>query len=386
MDSINKRLIPSSKYIFIVLLISGVSCQNQPEVREKLNNKIPSFQHEIIDGRYQDNPWAKIAADLDQDGKTDIIIGGQKGPLTWYRNPDWKGFVINEGGYQTVDGEAGDIDGDGDPDVVMGGLIWYENPGNLLEEPNSAWLAHQIIDHPTHDVELADIDQNGTLDIVTRNQSDFGTMKGNTIHIWYNEGEEPWREKILECEHGEGLRIYDLDGDMDIDIIGGGFWFENSENWPLHKIVEWHGSANVDIGDFNLDGKVDIVLTPSELSGQFYRISWFEQPMDLRNGQWVEHILVAKMECVVHGVATADFNHDGLMDIAYSEMHQGVDPDEVVVLINGEKGEAWNKIILSEKGSHSIQVALINADNTPDILGANWSGEHQPIEIWTTTQ
>ena len=71
-----------------------------------------------------------------------------------------------------------------------------------------------------------------------------------------------------------------------------------------------------------------------------------------------------------------------IMDIAYSEMHQGENPDEVVVLINQDCGQNWNRLILSEKGSHSIEIADINGDGYPDILGANWSGDYQPVEVW----
>lgn len=360
-----------------------ISCQNEnkPDLSE---NSDLSFQHQVIDPNYRDNAWTKIIADLNQDGRADIIIGGQKGPLVWYRNPDWKKFIVIREGYQTVDGEAGDIDHDGDSDIVMGGLFWYENPGNLGATPDQEWTVHRVSEHSTHDVELADLNQDGRLDIITRNQSDFGTMKGNTIHLWFNQGSSEWTEEVLQCKHGEGLRVFDLDGDQDADIIAGGFWFENAEGWPLHEFADWHASANLDVGDFNGDGKTDIVLTPSELSGQYARISWFEQPVNVNQDTWTEHHLIEKMECVIHGVATADFNQDGMPDIAYSEMHQGIDPDEVVVLINQKNGAAWNKIILSEKGSHSIQAALIDTDGRPDILGANWSGEFQPIEIWTT--
>ena len=191
------------------------------------------------------------------------------------------------------------------------------------------------------------------------------------------------KKKILECDHGEGLNVVDLDGDGDPDIVGTGFWFENSDdNWVQHHITEWHASSNLAVADFNGDGRKDIVLTPSELAGQHYKISWFEQPIKLKEDTWIEHNLVDSIECVIHGVAVADFDSDGEIDIAYSEMHQGQDPDEVVILINNGNGQDWDKMILSEKGSHSIEVADINGDTMPDILGANWSGEYQPVEVW----
>ena len=346
--------------------------------------KTITFKYQFVDSAGVNNPWAKMIGDINDDGLMDIIIGGQDGPLVWYRNPDWESFNIANGGYNTVDGEAGDIDGDGDLDIVMGGLFWYENPGSHSATPGPVWEIHQIADHPTHDVELADINNDGTMDVVTRNQSDFGTFKGNTIHLWTNMGSDKWTEKILKCEHGEGLRVIDLDGDGDADVIGTGFWFDNSEadSWERHDIAEWHASANLAVADFNGDHRLDIVLTPSELKEQYYKISWFEQPEDIYNNEWTEHNLVDSIECVIHGVGVGDFNDDESMDIVYSEMHQGVDPDEVVVMINQGNGSYWEKLVISERGSHSIEIDDINGDGLPDIMGANWSGDYQPVELW----
>ncbi len=344
-----------------------------------------TFLHSIVDSLAIVNPWTKTFGDIDGDGKADLIIGGQKGPLLWFRNPDWKNFEISEGGYNTVDGEAGDIDGDGDIDLVMGGLFWYENPGGLKENPQLSWNTHQIADHPTHDVELADLNNDGRLDIVTRNQSDFGKRKGNTIHIWINTGDN-WKEEVLPCDHGEGLRTADLDNDGDFDIVAGGFWFENGglEGWVKYRFTSWHGSAHLAIADLNQDGRRDIILTPSELSEQYYKIAWFEQPPDPIRGKWIEHPLADSIECVIHGVEVGDFDQDKKVDIVYSEMHQGTDPDEVVVLLNEGEGKNWKKRIISNQGSHNIEVVDINGDNLPDIFGANWSGNYQPIEYWIT--
>ena len=380
MNKIDYYSLLESLFIFIVFLVISSSCGDKISQNA---SKILDFQHYVVDSTSVQNPWAKIASDIDNDGNLDIIIGGQKGPLVWFRNPDWEMYKISEGGYNTVDGECGDIDGDGDFDVVMGGLYWYENPGNLKENPDKEWKTHLVADHPTHDIELADLNRDGQLDIISRDQSDFGTMRGNRIHLWLNMGNENWKEEILNCEHGEGLRAADLDSDSDVDIVTAGFWFENiNGDWIKHTFTKWHPSANLAIADFNNDSRLDLVLTPSELKSNYYKISWFEQPLNILSDDWIEHIIVDTIECVIHGVDVGDLNLDGMVDIAYSEMHQGEDPDEVVVLFNQKKGTSWGKVILSDRGSHSIEVADITGDGRPDVFGANWSGDYQPIELW----
>ena len=78
----------------------------------------------------------------------------------------------------------------------------------------------------------------------------------------------------------------------------------------------------------------------------------------------------------------ADIDGDGLIDVVSSEMHQGIDPDEVAVFFNHANGSEWTKQVVSSKGSHLIRVADIGNDGDMDIIGANWSGPYQPVEMW----
>lgn len=181
--------------------------------------------------------------------------------------------------------------------------------------------------------------------------------------------------------------VADIDRDGDQDVVTGGIWFENDGRilggaWQAHKFGDWHPSAGVEVADINGDGRPDIVLSPSELAGNWYRLSWFEAPADPRQAGWTEHIIVDRIECVIHGLATADFNRDGAVDIAASEMHQGQDPDEVILFTNRIKGGAWDRQVLSTKGSHCIQAGDIGSDGDVDLVGANWSGPYQPVELW----
>jgi hypothetical protein len=345
------------------------------------------LRHVILDNSGPKDPWAKIVGDINGDGCPDVIIGGRAGPLVWYAYPNWTKATIANGGYKTVDGEVGDIDGDGDLDVVMGGLIWYENPRPSMDPAKKLWKPHKVANHPTHDIELGDLDCDGDLDIVTRDQSEFGHKAGNKIHLWRQDGADKWTERVIDCPHGESICLGDIDKDDDPDVVIGGIWFENdrdivSGSWTAHRFATWHPNATVQVSDINRDGLPDVILSPSELKGNFYKISWFEAPSDPEKGNWPEHIIADKVECVIHGLVAADMNNDGSIDVVASEMHQGADPDEVAVYINEEDGLSWKKQIVSTKGSHFIRVADIADDGDLDIIGANWSGSYQPIEMW----
>ncbi len=367
-----------TRWVFVLAFVLAFSVSSLAEI---------PFDHVVVDSNGPKDPWAKVLADINGDGLTDIVIGGRKGPLVWYANPNWNKSLITEGGYNTVDGEAGDIDGDGDLDIVMGGLFWYENPNVIGMGPIRPWKAHKIADHPTHDIELGDLDGDGKLDIVTRDQSEFGAKKGDKIYLWLQGPDQTWTHKVLVCAHGEGIELADLDADGDLDIVIGGTWYENEGkgldgDWPAHIFCQWHSNATVQVADINADGRLDVVLSPSELKDSFYKISWFQAPADPKAANWPEHVIVDRIECVIHGLVTADMNGDGLVDVVASEMHQGADPDEVVVFVNGQKGASWTKQVISNKGSHYIQAADIDADGDVDLLGANWSGPYQPTELW----
>jgi hypothetical protein len=142
------------------------------------------FAGHTVDAAGPANPWTKIAGDPDGDGRDDIIVGGQQGPLVWYGWPDLRKHTIADCGWSTVSGAVGDVDGDGDLDVLLGGSVWFENPGNLRAAPGQPWKLHRIAEDPTRDIAVGDFNGDGRLDAVTRNQSEFGAKSGNKIRVW----------------------------------------------------------------------------------------------------------------------------------------------------------------------------------------------------------
>jgi hypothetical protein len=297
-----------------------------------------------------------------------------------YAGPQWRKVTIAEAGYNGgVNGELADLDGDRDLDIVMGGVVWFDNPGREGGE----WLVHRIDQQRIHDVEVAELNRDGQLDVVCRDQSAFG-RRGNEIFVYLQAGRDSWKKEVLSCPHGEGLKLADLDMDGAPDIVISGMWYKNdSGTWkPYTYAPDWtEPDTKVEVGDINGDGRPDVVLTPAELQRERYKISWFQSPEGAKTAAWKEHVIVPDTECVIHSLGLGDFNRDGSLDVAYAKMHQGAPPNEVCVMINSNRGRAWEKSVLGTAGSHDIVVADLDRDGDPDVVGANHAGVH-PLEMW----
>ena len=42
----------------------------------------------------------------------------------------------------------------------------------------------------------------------------------------------------------------------------------------------------------------------------------------------------------------------------------------------------WNRQVIAETGSHKLCVADIGSTGRLDLIGVNWSGDYQPVEMW----
>jgi hypothetical protein len=356
-----------------------------------------NYTHLIIDA---DGPnWStdygmhvKTAGDINSDGYVDAVVAGSLAgePLYWYAAPDWQRHTISTLGGWSTDAAVGDIDCDGDADVVVSvsyradsGIEWFENAGP------DAWIHHAIGSPWAHDIVLADLDLDGDLDMVTRQQE----TTGNLIELWRQDAGVTWTHRTLSgvVPAGEGLALGDLDRDGDADIIAGTQWLENTRDiagstWPAHVFTSaWkHPQTRAVAADINNDGRLDIVLTPSEPAGVTYHVSWFEAPSDSTSPEWVEHVVDANTECVLHSLQVIDVDLDGDLDIATAEMHQSSGEDEVRVYLNTGTpgtGGTWSRQVIGTTGSHQMQAGDFDHDGFPDLFGANWTGT-RVVDTW----
>lgn len=159
------------------------------------------WKKHIIDDKTL-SPMHGHAVDMDGDGDLDVLmIYGLVTPdspdshqIAWYENvgkkglgTEWKKHVIVAkfpSGFEAV---AGDLDGDGDIDVVATGwtpkgrLAWVENTG----DPKTAWKLHSIKENWPNAVTviIADLNKDGRLDIAASAE-----RGANELRWWRNDG------------------------------------------------------------------------------------------------------------------------------------------------------------------------------------------------------
>lgn len=309
-------------------------------------------------------------ADLDKDGYEDVVsvhesdteydgvADGHVRIAFGSADPDkWDLLTLAEG--EMVGGAEDvnlvDLNGDGWLDVMiaceLGHLIYFQNPGK--EHRVSTWP--HLIPTITRNrgsfirVHSGDFNGDGQAEIVGVNKGDQNpsgesARKPNPIS-WFEISGDPlkqdsWKEHVLiEIAWPINARTVDLDGDGDLDIVGGSiaegriFWFENisqgevsflphSIDVPQSTIPDelrperFRGiphaitaGFNMDFADLNKDGRLDIVLVEGGA-----QVVWLEQATDI-TADWTLHFIGTAQPDSATGLKLADIDGDGDLDL-----------------------------------------------------------------------
>ncbi len=341
---------------------------------ETLTTRLPIFE-KTIDASNPTDPHCKTLGDIDGDGFVDALAASSTGGqgLFWYdaRN-GWRKHRIDTGNF-TVDMQVADIDSDGDLDVVIpsstqAALLWYENPRPRGRPDSSKWKVHALGRTGwIHDVEVGDVDADGDVDVVTR------TKLGKLGEVWINEG-NGWTRVKFSSRPGEGVGLGDLDNDGDLDIAINGYWIETPSNLKTGRWIERPIDTRqpLDVGarvfDVNQDGRADVIYSPAESSGDF---TWHEAPPNPKNGAWRRHVIETGGS-FLHTFQIGDMDNDGDADFVTAEMHQSRQR-RVTIHFNHHNGRSWSHQVVSHTGSHNIRLGDIDQDGDLDIFGANWN-------------
>ncbi|MEX1238963.1 MAG: FG-GAP-like repeat-containing protein [Cyclobacteriaceae bacterium] len=352
------------------------------------DQKIP-FRQMVVDRDFLWYPHCKAAGDLNGDGLADLVVASALGQgLVWYAYPNWTRHRVDQGSYST-DMQVGDVDGDGDLDVIIPklgtGLVWYENLSPKNATAQNSWKRHIISaratismnekEHFHHDVEVGDINGDGDLDEVTRGP--------DQTRVFYQHNSGTWTRVDIATHGRGGVALADLDGDGDLDIVHNGYWIETpsdaKKEWKRHEIAAgWPEDCGVHVADINGDGRLNVLLAPAETNG---RLSWFETT-DPEKDLWTEHVIADDVSHI-HTFKTADVDKDGNPDVVTAEMEQSPQR-RVSVYYNQGKALKWQHQVVSFAGSHNLRVVDIGNDGDIDIIGTNHghTGVATALYLW----
>lgn len=335
-------------------------------------------------------------ADFNGDGLVDVVLleGGAhaqgRSTLAWFEQTHADQWVRHDfRDLPSLDDfigsvKCGDVDGDGDPDVVFsndghstGPIHVYALENNLNKSGSSNWVVHRISTIEgihANDMRLADMDGDGKTDVVLRHK------EPESVKVIFQDQLNTWSTKAVHTgQAGEGLSVGDINSDGIMDIAMTGHWYLAPPNprdgiYHPYDIDRDYKTINKatkeDMGDIDGDGRVDIVLSPAEhfkkYGGDDHDLAWYRCPRKPKNkSRWKKFIIKPNYN-KAHCAKLADFDNDGDLDVLSAVAW---DEREIRIYLNDHGTFSQSLQVVSGKGIYSGAVADVDGDGDLDIIG-----------------
>ena len=298
--------------LFLLLFLVGFSCHSQFGTQRLIDNDALSTT-------------MTRSGDLDGDGDLDVV-SSLYDEIVWYENLDGFGnfgppTVLSSGLQQVFSVHIADLDGDNDLDIIsssfdQGTVFWMENLDGMGDFSTTHLISSDVLGG--FDVIAADLDGDSDLDVII-NISNFKEL------AWFENldglGNFGSKQTVsTTATNGRSVFAGDIDGDGDLDLVSSSSgnntltWFENTDgngSFGPEIIIAGTASAIDGIYGADLDGDNDLdVLAATPVGDQ---ISWHENLDGLGNFGPQEIISIdAGFPLAVYSI---DLDNDGDNDV-----------------------------------------------------------------------
>jgi hypothetical protein len=304
--------------------------------------------------------------DVDGDGDLDLVCGN-RGENTLYENvngtfasaPMWVSDSTH-----TLSLDLGDIDGDGDLDLICADSevnSLYDNVSQTFTE-NPIWSSSPGTG--AYILALGDVDGDGDLDLVCghyNEKNEFYENIGGTF-------KEPPKWLSQPASRSTALALGDVDGDADLDVvflnqIQSNTLYENLggtfSTAPIWASAWTYHSHSAVLGDVDGDGDLDLACGNSNESCTLYKnvAGTFEATPD-----WFENETIQ-----TYAVTLGDVDLDGDLDLICGKGRYGGGENS---MFGGAKSPAYKGALLSPTNQTSNNGAFLR-DVSVAVLDAN---------------
>ncbi|HEX5170425.1 MAG TPA: VCBS repeat-containing protein [Cyclobacteriaceae bacterium] len=347
----------------------------------------PKFEGQVIDSNVSIG-YGLAIGDVDGDKKPDILLADKK-EFVWYRNGDWRRFVMVENLTESdnVCIAARDIDGDGKVEVAVGAQ-W--NPGETSDtlksgsvhylirpaDPTQKWTPVELHHEPTiHRMKWVKASNNQYhLIVVPLHGRGNKNGEGRGVKIFAyqmpKDPTQPWTLSLIDSSmhlthnlevvsNGSGEMVY-VAGKEGIKLFSfeGGKW-----RAPREWFVKGHSFGELRTGKL---AKEKIMTGVEPMHGNELTVYFFAAPSkrvvltsDLKQG---------------HALATADFLGKGMDQIVIgwrepnSENKVGIK----IFVSSDANGTTWKDYWVDDNtmACEDLQIADLNGDGRKDIIAA----------------